>query len=210
MFFADEELNCFSEHIIFSGTDEVGRGCLAGPVVSASVILKMGFDGNLINDSKQLTKINREEAYHYIINHCDYAANFIDNVLIDKINILEASIKSMNNSLLLLKTKPQLCFIDGNKFHSDVFIFKTIIKGDSKFLSIASASIIAKVLRDNWMIEEASKLYPEYDFDQHKGYATKLHFEKLKKYGETPIHRKTFLKKFYNQNKQLNIFSTVQ
>jgi len=207
MIFSNEELEFFNNKVIFSGSDEAGRGCLAGPVVGASVILNLNFDGKLINDSKKLNPKNREEAYNYIIENClTYAYKFIDNNEIDDINILQASIKAMNESINQLTIEPNICLIDGNLFHSKKYKFQTIIGGDSKCLSIASASIIAKVTRDRWMNEIATKLYPEFDFDKHKGYATKLHFEKLDKFGTTPIHRKTFLEKYNNRKNQLNIF----
>lgn len=207
MLFALEELELLSESIVFSGSDEAGRGCLAGPVFGASVILPNNFEGKIIDDSKKLSSRDREEAYKYITeNALRYSCKSIDNIEIDEINILQAAIKSMHKSIESLMIDPKICFIDGNKFHSNKYSFKTIIGGDSKFLSIASASIIAKVERDRWMVEVAHKLYPEFLFDLHKGYATKLHFEKIGKYGLTPIHRKSFLRKYFDRNKQLNIF----
>lgn len=207
MIFSSEEVELFRLKQVFSGSDEAGRGCLAGPVYGASVILPENFDGSLINDSKKLSSKDREEAYKVILENClSFSYKYIDNNEIDKINILQAAIKSMHQSIEKLTIEPELCFIDGNKFHSTKYTFKTIIGGDSKFLSIAAASIIAKVERDRWMLDIAHKLYPEYDFNIHKGYATKLHFEKIDKYGVTPIHRKSFLKKYYERRNQLNIF----
>lgn len=207
MEFSKEELEYFSIDKIFSGSDEAGRGCLAGPVYGASVILPINFDGILINDSKKLSSKNRAEAYTFILDNClAYSCKYIDNIEIDEINILQAAIKSMHASINNLSIQPDFCFIDGNKFHSYKYNYKTVIGGDAKYLSIAAASIIAKVERDKWMIDVAHKLYPEYEFEIHKGYATKLHFEMIDKYGITPIHRNSFLKKYFERRNQLNIF----
>lgn len=207
MDYSVEELDLFKKNIIFSGSDEAGRGCLAGPVVGATIILSDNFSNNLINDSKKLNKKNREEAYNFLINsNLDYSYTMINNAIIDEINILQASVKSIHSSIEKLSKYPQICFIDGNYFKSDKFDFKTIIKGDSKYLSIAAASIIAKVLRDKWMTDIAANDYPEYHFDIHKGYATKFHYEMIEKHGICPIHRKSFLKKYYERKKVLKLF----
>lgn len=207
MQFSLEEIDIFNRNGIFSGSDEAGRGCLAGPVVGASVILPIDFDGSTINDSKKLNFKSREEAFKLIINNCsNYSYHLVDNYEIDRINILQAAVKSMNDSIKSLKIIPDISFIDGNYFYSNEYKYKTIIKGDSKYMSIAAASIIAKVIRDNWMINIASTNYPEYDFNIHKGYATRLHFEKLDKFGISPIHRKSFLVKYFNRKNALNIF----
>ncbi len=192
---------------IVAGLDEVGRGCLAGPVVSAAAILnnqilkKDYFDK--INDSKALTKDKRELIYKDLINDIEYSVNFIDNNVIDDINILQASIQSMKNSVDELNSKVDHLLIDGNRFGNFHTEYTLIVKGDSISYSIAAASIIAKVIRDRYMIEEADKLYPEYGFAKHKGYATKYHREKIIEYGVCPIHRKTFLTKIFSNQKKM-------
>lgn len=192
---------------IVAGLDEVGRGCLAGPVVSAAAILnnqilkKDYFDK--INDSKALTKDKRELIYKDLINDIEYSVNFIDNNVIDDINILQASIQSMKNSVDELNSKVDHLLIDGNRFGKFHTEYTLIVKGDSISYSIAAASIIAKVIRDRYMIEEADKLYPEYGFAKHKGYATKYHREKIIEYGVCPIHRKTFLTKIFSNQKKM-------
>lgn len=189
--------------IVF-GIDEAGRGCLAGPVVAAVVAFPINFcfkdfqNKIKINDSKKLTQYERETAFDFIINNslfCNYS--IIDNSVIDKYNILQATQIAMNICLL---TKPKIdaeILVDGNYFQN---LYDnphlTVIKGDSKSLSIASASIIAKVIRDKFVVEYLHQLYPQYGFDKHKGYATKKHFEAIKKYGKTSFHRRTFLKNF--------------
>ena len=174
-----------------AGTDEAGRGPLAGPVVAAAVILPKGLIITGVNDSKQLTEKKREELFD-IINEKALAVgiSFIDNNKIDEINILEASRLAMMEAIKQLKIKPQYVLSDAMKMNIDVPV-KPIIKGDALSESIAAASIIAKVMRDRFM-DEMDLKYPNYGFKKHKGYPTKDHIEAIKKYGITPIHRKTF------------------
>ncbi len=176
---------------LISGTDEVGRGCMAGPVVAATVIMPLHFDFKEINDSKQLSEKKREQYYDYIIdNAISYNITYIDNNKIDEINIYQASKLAMEQSINSLSIKPEHCLIDAMKV--DISIPSTpIIKGDSKSASIACASILAKVSRDRYMTKLSLK-YPNYGFDKHKGYCTKLHKEALSKYGVLDIHRKTY------------------
>jgi ribonuclease HII len=179
-----------------AGVDEAGRGCLAGPVAAAAVILPKNFINTLnINDSKKLTHSQRMQISQQIIDIAiDYRIEFVDNHEIDKINILQATLIAMQKSCLSLRPRPHHLLIDGNRFNSCKIAHTTIIEGDAKCVSIAAASILAKVYRDLWMIEIADKLYPDHNFAQHKGYGTKLHYEAIKKHGITPIHRKSFLK----------------
>lgn len=187
----------FKQEII--GVDEAGRGPLAGPVVAAAVYIKK-YDNSLlgINDSKKLSEKKRKELYEKITNNENiiYSVAVIDEKIIDEINILNATLKAMKDAIfnLNLELENYLFLIDGNKKIKD-FIFnqETIVKGDAKSLSIAAASIIAKVFRDEIM-KDYSLIYPEYCFEKHKGYGTKLHYEKIKEYGITKIHRRTFLK----------------
>lgn len=189
-----------------AGVDEVGRGCLAGPVVSAAVIIdktssSLDFIKEL-NDSKKLSKIKRHELEKLISDNFEFNYSFVDNNKIDEINILQASILSMDESIQKLKSKPDHLLIDGNRFKKYDIEHSLIIKGDSISYSIAAASIIAKVRRDNYLIDIIDNEYPEYEFSKHKGYATKRHIELLKKYGPCKYHRLTFLKKiFSNQQK---------
>lgn len=192
---------------IVAGVDEVGRGCLAGPVVSASVILNplskdLDFI-NEINDSKKLSGTKREKIYSDIISSFDYSYSFIDNEVIDEINILNASILSMKNSVDNLKIKPDHILVDGNRFSKYDIDYTLIVKGDERSFSIAAASILAKVLRDRYMLEVLDKQYPEYGFAKHKGYATSYHIEKIREYGVTPIHRKSFMKKILSNQQRI-------
>lgn len=183
----------FSNSLIEAGCDEVGRGCLSGPVVAAAVIIDQNFNQNFINDSKKLTFKKRNELDSYIKNNAvSYAIAELSPEFIDKHNILQASIHAMHLALDKLKTRPELILVDGNKFHPYNYIpHHCIVKGDSKFLSIAAASIIAKNYRDNLMIELA-KDFPEYGWDKNFGYCTKVHQRALMKYGPTVHHRKSF------------------
>lgn len=187
-----------------AGTDEAGRGPLAGPVVAAAVIFDHDTIIMDINDSKKLTEKQREKLFQEIIEKAvTFSINVIDNNEIDKINILQASLKAMKISTESLNVKPDLILIDGNKtFLSDIKTL-AIVKGDSKSHSIAAASILAKVTRDRIMIELDRK-YPIYEWKQNKGYPTKKHRELILKYGVTEYHRKTFLKKIIHQ--ELNLF----
>lgn len=183
----------FSDHKIECGTDEAGRGCLAGPVTAAAVILKKKFLNNDINDSKKISKKNRYKLKEIIeLEALEFSFAHIFPKKIDEINILNASILAMQKSIGKLATKIDFIIVDGNKFKSYKNIpHQTIIKGDEKFLSIASASIIAKTERDNYM-KKIHNEYPQYGWDKNKGYPTKFHKEAILKYGITKYHRKSF------------------
>lgn len=183
----------WSENYVEAGCDEVGRGCLCGPVVAAAVILDDNFEQNLVNDSKKLNFKTRLELDDYIKNNVkDYAIAELSPAFIDQHNILNASIHAMHNALDKLTIRPELILVDGNKFHPYNFIsHQCIIKGDSKILSIAAASILAKNYRDQLMIRLHEE-FPEYGWNKNMGYATKVHIEALKKFGPTKYHRQSF------------------
>ena len=179
---------------IIAGVDEAGRGPLAGPVVAAAVIFDRKTFYKEINDSKKLTEAKREELYEWITENCkSYGVGIIDHEEIDEINILQATLKATKSAVEQLHRKPNLVLIDGNKSFHSALKTKTVVKGDAKSFSIAAASIVAKVTRDRIM-REASNKFPEYCWDQNKGYGTHAHIEAVKKYGASPMHRKTFLK----------------
>ncbi len=183
----------FSKYKYEVGTDEAGRGCLAGPVVAAAVILPKNFKHELLNDSKQLTHKQREILRPYIEKHAlAYAVAFIDEKIIDKINILQASILAMQTSIGKLKIKPDFIIVDGNKFkpYKDI-PYETIVKGDTKYKSIAAASVLAKTYRDDFMVKTGEK-HPEYFWSNNKGYPTKQHRDAIREFGITKYHRKTF------------------
>lgn len=186
-----------------AGVDEAGRGPLAGPVVAAAVIFNPGVFIEGVNDSKKISPHRREELYKEIINNCaDYAVAVVENDTIDKINILQASLLAMRTAAENLSAAPDLILIDGNKtFNSDVRCL-SVVKGDSKSFSIAAASILAKVTRDGIMRALAEK-YPLYLWHKNKGYPTKEHIKAIKVHGETPVHRKTFLKNIYSEQLDL-------
>jgi ribonuclease HII len=188
-----ELLKRFSKSYIEAGCDEVGRGCLCGPVVAAAVILDENFNQNLVNDSKKLTFKTRMMLDEYIkSNVLDFAIAEVSPQFIDQHNILNASIHAMHLSLDQLTIKPELLLIDGNKFHPYNFIpHQCIIKGDTKILSIACASILAKNYRDRLMID-LHEDFPEYGWNKNMGYATKFHQEALNKFGATIHHRQSF------------------
>ncbi len=183
----------WSDNYIEAGCDEVGRGCLCGPVVAAAVIINENFKQNLVNDSKKLNFKTRLELDTYIKdNVIDFAIAELPPTFIDQHNILNASIHAMHLALDRLQTKPELILVDGNRFHPYNFIpHQCIIKGDSKILSIAAASILAKNYRDQIMIKLHDE-FPEYGWNKNMGYATKIHREALIKYGPTVHHRKSF------------------
>jgi len=187
-----------------AGIDEVGRGSLSGPVVSSCVILpkdeKILKKLYLVNDSKKIGEQLRSKLFLIIINNCiDFSITFVDNKIIDKINILQSTFLSMKKCIEKLKIKPDIIFIDGNKKIPSINIEqKTFVKGDSLSLSIASASILAKVSRDRFM-EKVSSKYPQYLFDKNKGYGTKEHINSIKKYGLCDIHRKSFCKNIFQE-----------
>ena len=188
-----ELIKKWSENYVEAGCDEVGRGCLCGPVVAAAVILDDNFEQNLVNDSKKLNFKTRLELDDYIKNNVkDYAIAELSPAFIDQHNILNASIHAMHNALDKLTIRPELILVDGNKFHPYNYIpHQCIIKGDSKILSIAAASILAKNYRDQLMIRLHEE-FPEYGWNKNMGYATKVHIEALKKFGPTKYHRPSF------------------
>lgn len=179
-------------YVIIAGIDEVGRGPLAGPVVSAAVILGKNFPVTGIMDSKQLSSNKRDDLYNQIYQHARaISLGMVSNEVIDKINILQAARLSMLYAVEKLQDQPDFLLIDGIYGIDSTIAQQTIKKGDQRSISIASASIIAKVTRDRMMKEFAS-VYPAYGFEQNKGYGTKKHRDAIKKYGICPIHRKTF------------------
>ena len=189
---------------VVAGVDEAGRGPLAGPVCAAAVILPENCEIEGLNDSKKLSEKKREALYDIIIEKAiSYDIQLVDNNVIDEINILQATMLAMTNAVNGLKVKPQFVIIDGNKVPERLQIpADCVVKGDAKSMSIAAASILAKVTRDRLMLE-LDKKYPEYDFARHKGYGTKLHQEKLLEYGPCEIHRKTFIGKILANGKNL-------
>ena len=184
-----------------AGVDEAGRGPLAGPVYAAAVILPQDIRLDGINDSKKLSPKKREELFDEITKKAiSYAVFSVDEEKIDEINILNATHMAMNGAVLSLSQKPDYVIIDGNSISGMNIPHETIVKGDAKSISIAAASILAKVSRDRY-ITKTAELYPEYQFEKHKGYGTKEHIEAILKYGISPIHRKTFLKKILEKEK---------
>lgn len=182
---------------IICGIDEAGRGPLAGPVCAAAVILPEGCEIEGLNDSKKLTEKKREALYPVIIEKAlAYGIAVADEKEIDEINILQATFLAMNRAFEKLSIKPDIAFVDGNRDPKLGIPTQTIVKGDARSMSVAAASVLAKVTRDRFMLE-MDKKYPEYQFAKHKGYGTKLHYEMLTKYGPSEIHRMTFLKSFY-------------
>lgn len=190
-------LKKWSENYIEAGCDEVGRGCLCGPVVAAAVILDENFEQNLVNDSKKLNFKTRMDLDSYIKDNVkNFAIAELSPSFIDEHNILNASIHAMHRALDNLTIRPELILVDGNKFHPYNFIpHQCVIKGDSKFLSIAAASILAKNYRDKLMIELHDE-HPEYGWNTNFGYATKKHQEALIKHGITKYHRQSFRLKY--------------
>ena len=205
--------NYFLTKHLEAGTDEAGRGCLAGPVTAAAVILPPNFENAILNDRKQLSEKNREKLRPIIEQQAiSFAVTHLDHAVIDEINILNASIKAMQECVLKLKPKPEYIIIDGNaafipkngiknkggRIFTDLEIDilnsipnTSIVKGDSKFMSIAAASILAKTYRDEYM-NTIHEEYPMYNWKQNKGYPTKEHREAIRKYGVTKYHRLTF------------------
>ena len=186
---------------IICGVDEAGRGPLAGPVYAAAVILPSDCVIEGLNDSKKLTEKKREALFDEIKEKAlAYGIASADEKEIDEINILNATFLAMKRAIDSLSVKPDLALIDGNqKPHTDIEEV-TVIKGDAKSMSIAAASVLAKVSRDRYMLEMAEK-YPQYEFARHKGYGTKLHYERIAQYGVCDIHRRTFLKKILGEQK---------
>ena len=194
-------LNHYYDGLIEAGCDEAGRGCLAGSVYAAAVILPDGYENELLNDSKQLTEKKRYLLREVIERDAvAWAVGIVTPEEIDKINILNASILAMHRALDQLKVRPQAVIVDGNRFKpyrpvvdgSAVNIpHTTIVKGDGKYLSIAAASILAKTYRDDYM-DQLAEEFPQYDWLSNKGYPTKKHREAIRQYGITPYHRKSF------------------
>ncbi len=203
----------YSNLLLECGTDEAGRGCLAGPVTAAAIILPEDFSHKLLNDSKQLSKKRRFELKPFLEEKATtFAVTHIHNQEIDEINILNASMKAMQESILKLSNKPQYIIVDGNRqifgklgikntfgkiFNQDEIDYlkdipnKSIIKGDAKYLSIAAASVLAKTYRDEYM-DMIHEEYPMYNWKKNKGYPTKEHREAIKKFGASPYHRMSF------------------
>jgi ribonuclease HII len=186
-------LSSFTNEKIEAGCDEAGRGCLAGPVVAAAVIIPKGYENILLNDSKKLSAKAREVLRPEIeAEALAGAVAFVDNNEIDEINILNASFLAMHRAVDQLKQKPELLLIDGNRFNPYPEIdHKCIIKGDGKYLSIAAASVLAKTYRDEFMVN-LDKKHPGYSWSKNMGYPTKEHREGIKKLGITTYHRKSF------------------
>lgn len=184
---------------IICGVDEAGRGPLAGPVCAAAVILPANAEIPGLNDSKKLSDKKRRELYPVIKEQAiAYGIAFADHNEIDEINILQATYLAMERAINQLSVKPYLALIDGNRSKDFGIPVETVIHGDSLSASIAAASVLAKVTRDDYMLKMAEE-YPGYDFEIHKGYGTKAHYAALTEKGPSPIHRMTFLKKFYGQ-----------
>ncbi len=183
----------FTKGVIEAGCDEAGRGCLAGPVTAAAVILPKGFKHKLLNDSKQVTESNRAELRHVIEEKAiSYGVAFLDQKKIDEINILQASILAMHHALDKLETTPEHIIVDGNRFKPYNFIpHTTVVKGDAKYLSIAAASILAKTYRDEFM-EKIDAEFPHYNWKKNKGYPTVDHRKGIKEFGSCKYHRMSF------------------
>ena len=183
----------FSNYILEAGTDEAGRGCLAGPVVAAAVILPRSFDHRMLNDSKQLSEKQRHQLKPFIEELAlAYAVSFVWQQEIDKINILQSSLLAMHKALSQLSMEPEFIIVDGNKFNPFKSIpHQTIVKGDSKYMSIAAASVLAKTYRDEYM-EKIHEEFPEYNWKQNKGYPTSQHRIAIQKIGISKHHRRSF------------------
>ena len=179
------------------GVDEAGRGPLAGPVCAAAVILPPNLDLPGLNDSKKLSDKKRRELYPLILEKAiAYGIAFADHREIDEINILQATYLAMERALSQLSVRPDMVLIDGNRAKDFGLPVTTVVHGDALSANIAAASVLAKVTRDDYM-DQMAKLYPRYGFEVHKAYGTKAHYAALTEYGPSPIHRMTFLKKFY-------------
>ena len=185
--------NCYQHDLLEAGCDEAGRGCLAGPVFAAAVILPRDFSHPLLNDSKQMTERRRNELRAIIEREAiAWKVVAVDAERIDKINILNASIEGMNLAVKGLSIQPEYLVIDGNRFHTDLDIpWRTIVKGDGKYANIAAASVLAKTHRDEYMMRLAEE-YPMYGWAKNKGYPTREHRLSIREYGLTPYHRLSF------------------
>lgn len=184
----------YQDKLIEAGCDEAGRGCLAGPVFAAAVILPKKFKNKILNDSKQLTQKQRDELRIIIENEAlEFAVMSVDNIEIDRINILNASIHGMHLCLGQLKTKFGFIAVDGNRFKPFQKIpHKTIVEGDAKYMNIAAASVLAKTYRDEFMVQ-AHEQFPAYHWLTNKGYGTAEHRKAIMQYGQCPLHRKSFV-----------------
>ena len=194
------EDSCYADGVnVICGVDEAGRGPLAGPVCASAVILPAHLDIPGLTDSKKLTDKKRRELFPVIQEQAiAWGIGMASCEEIDEINILQATFLAMQRALEQLTIRPDLVLIDGNRAKDFGLPVKTVVKGDSLSMNIAAASILAKVTRDDWMIRMA-QTYPQYAFDIHKGYGTKAHYAALTEFGPCPIHRKTFLTKFYGE-----------
>lgn len=184
---------CLHTNLIEAGCDEAGRGCLAGPVFAAAVILPKNFKNELLNDSKKLKEKDREQLREIIEKEAvDFAVGIVTNQEIDEINILNASFLAMHRAVDQLKKRPEFLIIDGNRFKAYKKIqHECIIKGDGKYMNIAAASILAKTYRDDFM-KKAAKKYPQYGWENNMGYPTSKHRDAIREFGPTPLHRMTF------------------
>ena len=181
---------------LLCGVDEAGRGPLAGPVCAAAVILPQGLEIPGLNDSKQLTEKKREALYDAVTQQAlSFGIAFASVEEIEELNILNATFLAMNRAIAQLSPQPELALIDGNRSKGIEIPSRCVVKGDARCADIAAASVLAKVTRDRYMLELA-KEYPQYHFEQHKGYGTKLHYEALAAYGPSPVHRLSFLRKW--------------
>ena len=186
-------LSQHTPNLIECGCDEAGRGCLAGAVYAAAVVLPKDYHNERLNDSKQLTERQRYELREEIEHDAlAWAVASVSAEEIDRTNILRASMHAMNLAVAKLELTPELLLIDGNRFYNESLIpYYTIVKGDGKYLSIAAASILAKTYRDDYM-KQLHQQYPQYGWDGNKGYPTAAHYAALSQYGPTPLHRTTF------------------
>lgn len=184
---------------LICGVDEAGRGPLAGPVCAAAVILPKKLEIIGLNDSKKLTDKRRRELFPIIKEAAiAYGIAMVDHKVIDEINILQATYEAMRQAIAQLPVRPELALVDGNRSADFGVPVETVVHGDSLSASIAAASVLAKVSRDDYMLEMEKK-YPGYGFEIHKGYGTKAHYQALRQHGACPIHRMSFLKKFYGE-----------
>ena len=193
------ENETFGKGAVVCGTDEAGRGPLAGPVYAAAIILDTKDADNAailaLNDSKKLTEKKREELFDEICRKARaYSVFSVDEKRIDEINILQATFEAMRGAVDGLSVAPDYVFVDGNRSPGLEIMHETVVKGDSKSMAVAAASVLAKVSRDRY-ITQIAQTYPGYGFEKHKGYGTKAHYEAIEKLGICPIHRRTFLKK---------------
>lgn len=202
------ETRYWNDQLIVAGSDEAGRGSLAGPVVAAAVIFEREDDSlREINDSKLLSSKKRDKLFQLITeNALTYSICFINQNIIDEINILNAAMLAMKNAIVSLEIKPDISLIDGNRFIYNDINHLTIIKGDSKSISIAASSILAKVARDKYMVEQSLK-YPHFRFERNKGYGTKEHIQAIDKHGTCELHRRTFLNKITERIENENTYN---